>query len=82
VIEDGAASLGFGAFDATFAPDIVDENGDLAPNLPRNGELLSVGFLNGNGDYIRLGCFEYCNDLSGEATCTGGPRSCAVASPW
>jgi hypothetical protein len=78
----GAASLGFGAFDATFAPDIVDENGDLAPNLPRNGELLSVGFLNGNGDYIRLGCFEYCNDLSGEETCTGGPRSCAVASPW
>ena len=72
----GAVGIGFGAFDATFAPDIVDENGNLNPNLPHNGELLSVGWIDGNGGYRRLGCFEYCNDLAGTATCTGGPRPC------
>jgi len=75
----GAVTNGFGAFDATFAPELVDDRGELDPNLPRNGELLSVGWLDGNGDYVRLGCFEYCNDLSGHETCTGGPRSCAAA---
>ncbi len=72
----GQLGNGLNSFDATFAPEIVDEHGDLNPNLPRNGELMSVGFLNGNGDVVRLGCFQYCNDLSSMETCTGGPRSC------
>ena len=72
----GAVGNGFGAFDATFAPELFDENGTLNPNLPHNGEVLSIGWLDGNGGYRRLGCFEYCNDLSGMETCTGGPRAC------
>lgn len=76
----GQVGNGFGAFDATFLPDLEDGSGGVNPNLPRNGELLSIGSLNGNGDYVRLGCFEYCNDLSGEATCTGGARTCPTAA--
>lgn len=68
--QPGQVGNGLNAFDATFAPDLDN------PNIPRNGELLSVGFINGNGDYSRIACFEYCNDLSGMETCTGGPRSC------
>lgn len=64
----GQAGNGLGAFDATFAPTL-----DVAA---RDGELLSVGYLDGNGDYRRLGCFEYCNNLSGLSSCTGGPRNC------
>lgn len=64
----GDVGNGLGAFDATFAP----EPGVAA----HDGELLSVGFLDGNGDYRRLACFEYCNNLSGLSSCTGGPRNC------
>ncbi len=71
----GMEGTGFGAFDASFLP-ALEVDGALNPALPRNGELLSVGAINGNGDFAALGCFEYCNDLSGEATCTGGPRTC------
>ncbi|MGE0398312.1 MAG: hypothetical protein AB7T06_16530 [Kofleriaceae bacterium] len=77
----GQPGNGFGAFDATFNPELETEPGHLNPNLPRNSELISIGYLNGNGDYQRLGCFEYCNDLSGENTCTGGARSCPT-SAW
>ena len=72
----GQAGNGLGAFDATFAPWVSDEDGNLNPDLPRNGDLLSVGRIDGNGGYLPFGCFEYCNDLSGEDACTGGPRSC------
>lgn len=73
----GQAGMGFGAFDATFAPELTQPGSEqLNPVLPRNGELLSVGWIGGNGAYNRLGCFEYCNDLSGEDACTGGPRGC------
>ncbi len=72
----GQVGNGLGAFDATVAPWISDEDGNLNPDLPRNGDLLSVGRISGNGDYLPFGCFEYCNDLSGEDACTGGPRSC------
>jgi len=68
--QPGQVGNGMNAFDATFAPELDN------PNIPRNGEKLSVGFINGNGDYSRIACFEYCNDLSGMETCTGGPRSC------
>jgi len=64
----GQVGNGFNAFDATFIPDFSVAATD--------GELLSIGFINGNGDYRRLGCFEYCNNLSGMSSCTGGPRSC------
>lgn len=64
----GQVGNGFNAFDATFAPDLSVAATD--------GEMLSVGFLDGNGDYRRLGCFEYCNNLSGLSACTGGPRTC------
>lgn len=77
----GQPGNGFGAFDATFNPDLEDGHGGSNPNLQRNGELLSIGWINGNGDYKRLGCFEYCNDLSGEETCTGGARTCPT-SAW
>ncbi len=77
----GQEGNGFNAFDAMFNPELEDAHGNANPNLPRNGELLSIGVVingdgNGNGDVRRLACFEYCNDLSGMATCTGGPRSC------
>jgi hypothetical protein len=77
----GQVGMGFGAFDATFAPELVDEDGELNPNLPHNGELLAIGFIGGDGERHPLGCFEYCNDLSGMATCTGGPRACP-AGAW
>lgn len=72
----GRVGNGFNAFDASFNPELADDNGVLNPNLPLNGELLSIGTIDGNGGFRRLGCFEYCNDLSGMETCTGGPRSC------
>ncbi len=75
----GHVGNGFNAFDATFAPEI-EHNGTINPNLPHNGELMSVGTFNGNGDYRRLGCFQYCNDLSGMETCTGGPRACPTTA--
>jgi hypothetical protein len=77
----GQVGNGFGAFDVTFAPDIVGDDGELNPRLPRNGEVLSVGWIDGNNGYNRLGCFEYCNDLTGEETCTSRPRACAVPGP-
>ncbi|CAN5890535.1 hypothetical protein BH11MYX3_BH11MYX3_37790 [soil metagenome] len=76
----GQVGNGFASFDATFAPELADEHGTLNPALPRNGDLLSIGSIDGNGGYRRLGCFEYCNDLSGMATCTGGARTCPAAS--
>jgi hypothetical protein len=73
----GQVGMGFAAFDATFAPELtLPGSEELNPVLPRNGELLSVGWIGGNGGFNRLGCFEYCNDLSGEDACTGGPRAC------
>jgi hypothetical protein len=72
----GAEGIGFGAFDATFAPELFDEEGVLNPVLPRDGEKLSIGWIDGNDTYRRLGCFEYCNDLAGTGSCTGGPRAC------
>lgn len=77
----GQPGNGFGAFDASFTPALETEQGGLNPNLPRNGETLSIGWINGAGDYQRLGCFEYCNDLSGENTCSGGARTCPT-SAW
>jgi hypothetical protein len=64
----GQVGNGFNAFDATFMPDYSV--------AARDGELLSIGYLDGNGDYRRMGCFEYCNNLSGLSSCTGGPRAC------
>ena len=72
----GQVGNGFNACDAAFNPDLELESGVLNPNLPHNGELLSIGTIDGNGGYRRMACFEYCNDLSGMETCTGGPRSC------
>ena len=76
----GHVGNGFNAFDASFDPPITLENGSINPDLPRNGDLLSVGYINGNGDFRRLGCFEYCNDLSGMETCTGGTRTCPTTA--
>jgi hypothetical protein len=70
VSRPGQLGNGLNAFDATFSPDLAVAATD--------GELLSVGTINGNGDYRRLGCFEYCNNLSGLSSCTGGPRSCPL----
>jgi hypothetical protein len=72
----GQATNGLAAFDAAFTPELVLPGGALNPVLPRNGELLSVGRILGDGSFTRLGCFEYCNDLSGMETCTGGARAC------
>ena len=72
----GQLGTGLAAFDATFAPWITDDHGEVNPDLPKNGELLSVGRISGNGDYLPFGCFEYCNDLGGDDPCTGGPRAC------
>jgi hypothetical protein len=64
----GQEGNGYNSFDASFFPEL-----SVAPH---DGEILSVGYLNGNGDYRRLGCFEYCNNLSGLSSCTGGERTC------
>jgi len=68
VSSPGQVGNGFNAFDATFMPDYAV--------AARDGELLSIGYINGNGDYARMGCFQYCNNLSGLSSCTGGPRTC------
>jgi hypothetical protein len=64
----GMVGNGFGAFDAAFYPDLSVAATD--------GEILAVGTIDGNGDFSSLGCFEYCNNLSGMSSCTGGPRAC------
>lgn len=64
----GQVGNGLNAVDAHFTPELT--------NAAHDGELLSVGFINGNGDYTRMGCFEYCNNLSGLSACTGGARAC------
>ncbi len=64
----GHIGNGLNAVDAHFTPELT--------NAAHDGELLSVGFINGNGDYTRMGCFEYCNNLSGLSACTGGARAC------
>jgi hypothetical protein len=64
----GQEGNGYNSFDASFFPEL-----SVAPH---DGEILSVGYINGNGDYRRLGCFEYCNNLSGLSSCTGGERTC------
>lgn len=64
----GQVGNGWGSFDATFGPDLA--------MAPHNGELLSLGWLDGNGAFREMGCFEYCNHLSGLSTCTGGARTC------
>ena len=79
--QPGSIGNGFGAFDATFNPPLTDANGLVNPSLPHNGERLSIGDIGGDGNYHRAGCFEYCNDLSGMATCTGGTRTCPT-TPW
>ncbi|HEX5057903.1 MAG TPA: hypothetical protein VFV99_01030 [Kofleriaceae bacterium] len=66
----GQIGNGLNGFDATFRPD--------AAVAAENGDLVSIGFINGNGDYRRLGCFEYCNPLSTISSCTGGPRACQL----
>ncbi len=76
----GQVGNGWTAFDTTFAPEITDEHGTINPALPRNGDLLSIGTLDGNGGYRRLGCFEYCNDPSGHAACSGGTRTCPTTA--
>ena len=76
----GHVGNGLNAFDATFAPELTLPGGGLNPDLPHNGVVLSVGFLDGNAAFRSLGCFEYCNDLSGFETCTGGPRACPTAT--
>lgn len=64
----GQVGMGLNAVDLHFNPSFA--------NAAKDGELLSVGFINGNGDYTKLGCFEYCNNLSGMSSCTGGTRAC------
>jgi len=64
----GQIGSGLNAVDAHFTPELI--------NAAHDGDILSVGFINGNGDYTRMGCFEYCNNLSGLGSCTGGARTC------
>lgn len=66
----GMVGNGFSAFDATFLPDLSV--------APVDGEILSLSYVTGNGDLRLLGCFEYCNNLSGLSSCTGGARSCSL----
>jgi hypothetical protein len=72
----GAPGNGFGAFEVTLAPEIWRPDGSINPDLPRNGEVLSVGRIDGNGGYAAFGCFEFCNDLAGLGDCTSRPRPC------
>ena len=60
----GATGNGLNAFDATFAPDPAD-----AGAIAADDELLSIGTLDGDGAYIRLGCFAY----------RGDPQPCPAA---
>jgi hypothetical protein len=71
----GTPGLGFGAFDATLMPEMFLD-GKLDPDLPKNGETLSVGRIDGNGGYHPFGCFEFCNDLAGTGECTSQPLPC------
>lgn len=57
----GQVGNGWSAFDAAFAPELV----------PQTGDLLSIGAIDGNGAYRRLGCFAY----------AGGARPCPT-TPW
>jgi hypothetical protein len=55
VIADRPGMIGNGmnAFDATLQPELAEAT------PPVDGELLSIGALDGNGTYVRLGCFAY-----------------------
>jgi hypothetical protein len=74
----GTEGIGFGLFDVLLAPELFLADGTLNPELPKNGDVLSIGRLLGEDDDVfqRLGCFEYCNDLSGMETCVGQARPC------
>lgn len=72
----GTPQNGMGAFEALFDPPKWLEDGSVNPKLPRDGDILSVGRLLGDDSFESFGCFEFCNDLAGFGTCTGGPRDC------
>jgi hypothetical protein len=72
----GQEGIGFGTFDATFAPELILEDGEVNPLLPRNGEILALGRIGGDGNFRPLGCFEFCNDLKGTGECTPRPSAC------
>jgi hypothetical protein len=72
----GQKTNGLSSFDVTFNPPLTGPDGELNPDLPRDGDLLEVGWNGADGLFHSLGCFEYCNDLAGTGDCTGGPRTC------
>lgn len=72
----GTPGMGLGAFEVTLAPPLMLADGSFNPDLPRDGEVLSVGRILGDGRYAELGCFEFCNDLAGTGTCASGPVDC------
>jgi hypothetical protein len=70
----GQSGLDLALFDARFeVPATLASSDKPNPDLPANGEILSVGFMNEEPRFVRLGCFEFCNDESDTPICSG-PR--------
>lgn len=68
----GQEGMGFAMFDEDIYLPLEIAPGKFNPNIPKDGEILSVGFgaFGEEGGYRRVACFEFCNDLSGESKCT------------
>ncbi|MBX3187764.1 MAG: hypothetical protein KF819_12145 [Labilithrix sp.] len=72
----GQAGMGLARFDAEVTlPLFVDED-ELNPRLPRTGEILAVGVVTEKPSFAAVGCFRFCNDLSGQVSCEAAPVPC------
>jgi hypothetical protein len=65
----GQVGNGLAMVDTSVAIDLYVD-GQVNPLLPKNGEILSVGFGTERPSYVQVACFEFCNDLRGNGSCT------------
>jgi hypothetical protein len=69
VTRPGQVGNGLAMVDTTVAIDLYVD-GQVNPRLPKNGEILSVGFGTERPSYVQVACVEFCNDLRGDGNCT------------
>jgi hypothetical protein len=74
----GQSGMGYSQFDADISMPLFsdDPNNNANPNLPRNGEILVVGTISEKPAFSAIGCFEFCNDLRGDASCSTHEVAC------
>jgi hypothetical protein len=71
----GQPGNGLGSFGITMAQPF-DDDGGLNPNLPHDGDILELSRIDAGDNAHVVGCFEYCNDLAGDGSCTAQKVAC------